>query len=51
MPHHIVAWVKPPLGSFKFNVDGAVVGKPGPAGIRGVLHNDRGRMVLWSLMR
>lgn len=42
----IVGWVKPPLGSFKFNVDRAAFGKPGPAGIGGVLHDNRGRMVL-----
>lgn len=34
------------LGFCKFNVDGAARGKPGPAGIRGVVHNDRESMML-----
>ena len=31
------AWVNPPKGFYKFNVDGSAIGKPGPAGIGGVL--------------
>lgn len=41
----LVKWAAPPLGSCKFNVDGAARGKPGPAGIGGVLHDDRGNML------
>lgn len=41
----VVKWVVPPLGSCKFNVDGEARGKPDPAGIGGVLHDDRGRML------
>ena len=33
-------WSKPPIGFLKFNVDGSAVGKPGPAGIGGVLRDD-----------
>ena len=29
------------IGILKFNVDGAARGKPGPASIGGVLHNDK----------
>ena len=32
----------PPLSVLKFNVDGATRGKPGPTGIGGVLHNNKG---------
>ena len=32
-------WKAPPLGSLKFNVDGSARGKPGPAGIGGVLRD------------
>lgn len=35
-----VFWNLPRRGMLKLNVDGAVRGKPGPAGIGGVLHND-----------
>ncbi|KAK2637917.1 hypothetical protein Ddye_025712 [Dipteronia dyeriana] len=35
----ILDWI-PPTGDYlKFNVDGSVIGKPGPAGIRGVLRD------------
>ncbi|EOY20887.1 Uncharacterized protein TCM_012226 [Theobroma cacao] len=47
--HHATArrkitthWIPPPLGSPKLNTDGAVKGKPGPAGIGGVLRDDQG---------
>lgn len=36
-----VLWSCPSLGMFKFNVDSAVRGKPGPAGIGGVLRNSK----------
>ncbi|XVF66499.1 hypothetical protein PTKIN_Ptkin10aG0041000 [Pterospermum kingtungense] len=32
-----VSWIPPPIGYVKFNVDGASSGKPGPAGIGGVM--------------
>ncbi|XVE48611.1 hypothetical protein DITRI_Ditri01bG0015200 [Diplodiscus trichospermus] len=35
-------WLKPPAGSAKFNVDGSALGKPGPAGIGGVLRDHQG---------
>lgn len=38
-------WVKPNLGFFKFNVDGAARDKLGPADIGGVIHDCRGDMV------
>lgn len=41
----LVNWIIPPLGFCKFNVDGTARGKPGPTGIGGVLHDDRGRML------
>lgn len=34
-----VVWFPPPRGILKFNVDKAARGKPGPAGIRGVLRD------------
>ncbi|XVF54250.1 hypothetical protein PTKIN_Ptkin05aG0165200 [Pterospermum kingtungense] len=34
-----VSWVCPPLGSLKFNIDGAASGQPGPAGIGGILRD------------
>ncbi|XVF39216.1 hypothetical protein PTKIN_Ptkin01aG0017700 [Pterospermum kingtungense] len=37
-----VSWVCPPAGHVKFNVDGASIGKPGSAGIGGVLCNHAG---------
>lgn len=39
-----VAWMKLELGFHKFNVDGVPRGKLGPASIRGIVHDDRGRM-------
>lgn len=35
-------WVPPHQGTFKFNVDDASIGKPGSAGIGGVLRNHMG---------
>ncbi|XVF78436.1 hypothetical protein PTKIN_Ptkin14bG0132900 [Pterospermum kingtungense] len=35
-------WAKPLVGTVKFNVDGSAIGKPGPAGIGGVLRNHFG---------
>lgn len=32
-------WSPPPLGVFKFNVDGATRGKPSPTGTGGMLRN------------
>lgn len=34
-----IAWITPPVGVMKFNVLGASRGKPGPAGLLGVLRN------------
>ena len=36
------AWVTPPSDHLKFNVDGSSWGKPGPAGIGGVLRDCNG---------
>ena len=41
----VVGWCPPPSGWIKFNVDGAAKGKPGPAGIGGVLRNDKGEVL------
>ena len=37
-----ILWSPPHVSLFKFNVDGAARGKPGPAGIGGVLRNCNG---------
>ena len=37
-------WICPPLDSLKFNVDGSARGKPGPAGIGGVLRDCKMRV-------
>ncbi|XVE61157.1 hypothetical protein DITRI_Ditri06bG0017300 [Diplodiscus trichospermus] len=34
-----LSWTKPHVGTMKFNVDGSTMGKPGPAGIGGVLRD------------
>ena len=34
-----IAWASPPYNHMKFNVDGSARGKPGPAGIGGVLRD------------
>lgn len=39
-------WEEPPLGSLKFNIDAACKGCMGEAGIRGVLKDDKGSMLL-----
>ena len=41
-----IFWIPPPTGILKFNVDGATRGKLGPAGIGGVLRNDKGEVLL-----
>ena len=41
-----VFWNLPRRGMLKLNVDGAVRGKSGPAGIGGVLRNDKGEVLL-----
>lgn len=42
MVRRTVSWYPPPHGVLKLNVDGATRGKPGPAGIGGVLRNSSG---------
>ncbi|KAK7268945.1 hypothetical protein RIF29_21656 [Crotalaria pallida] len=37
-----IAWVQPPAPKIKWNVDGSSLGKPGPAGIGGVLRDSVG---------
>ena len=44
-----IHWSPPPLGVLKFNVDGAVRGKLGLAGIIGVLRNSKGEVLLMFL--
>eukprot|EP00268_Persea_americana_P062605 TRINITY_DN8040_c1_g2_i6.p1 TRINITY_DN8040_c1_g2~~TRINITY_DN8040_c1_g2_i6.p1 ORF type:complete len:254 (+),score=31.35 TRINITY_DN8040_c1_g2_i6:132-893(+) len=39
---HLVTWSPPSPNVLKFNVDGAARGKPGPAGIGGILRNYKG---------
>lgn len=45
--HHRVeiSWQPPPSRELKFNVDGSVKGKQGPASCGGVLHNSDGLVV------
>ncbi|XP_077239748.1 uncharacterized protein LOC143880655 [Tasmannia lanceolata] len=43
----VQAWVPPEEGSCKLNFDGSSLGNPGPAGIGGVLRDDKGE-VIWS---
>ncbi|XVF56550.1 hypothetical protein PTKIN_Ptkin06aG0130000 [Pterospermum kingtungense] len=38
----VQCWIPPPKGVVKFNVDGSAFGKPGPAGIGGVMRNHEG---------
>ncbi|XVE77345.1 hypothetical protein DITRI_Ditri13aG0055200 [Diplodiscus trichospermus] len=38
----LTEWIAPPFGALKFNVDGSARGKPGPAGIGGILRDHRG---------
>ncbi|EOY15823.1 Uncharacterized protein TCM_034780 [Theobroma cacao] len=35
----VCSWMRPPTGSFKLNVDGSALGKPGPTGIRGAIRD------------
>ena len=42
-----VSWSSPPMRFLKFNVDGAARGKPGPAGIGGVLRNQGGVLYMF----
>ncbi|XVF77973.1 hypothetical protein PTKIN_Ptkin14bG0090800 [Pterospermum kingtungense] len=39
-------WIPPSEGMVKFNVDGSSFGKPGPAGIGGVLRNHKGNELM-----
>ena len=41
----ILSWCSPPCGVLKFNVDGVTNGKPGLAGIGGVLRNHKGEVL------
>ncbi|XP_068638504.1 uncharacterized protein [Aristolochia californica] len=41
----MVEWSKPPLGHFKLNFDGSVLGCPGPAGFGGVIHNEQADLI------
>ncbi|KAK3219977.1 hypothetical protein Dsin_013947 [Dipteronia sinensis] len=41
----IIDWIPPMTDTLKFNVDGSVRGKPGPAGIGGVLRNSNGKVL------
>jgi hypothetical protein len=38
-------WQRPPRNEWKWNVDGSSRGKPGAAGIGGVLRNDCGEIM------
>ncbi|OMP08802.1 hypothetical protein COLO4_06100 [Corchorus olitorius] len=46
VPRSIIPWSPPPLGSLKFNVDGASSGSSGMAGIGGVLRDNSGSVLL-----
>ncbi|OMO62830.1 reverse transcriptase [Corchorus capsularis] len=41
-----LTWERPTSGFLKFNVDGASKGKPGPAGIGGILRDENGRVCM-----
>lgn len=41
----MVSWVPPIGGNYKWNVDGSSKGKPGAAGIGGVLRDSRGEVM------
>ena len=43
-----IFWIPPPTGTgiLKFNANGAARGKRGPVGISGMLHNDKGEVLL-----
>ncbi|OMO54985.1 hypothetical protein COLO4_36265 [Corchorus olitorius] len=38
----LVLWMPPPSDTWKINVDGSSLGKPGPAGIGGAVRNSTG---------
>jgi len=38
-------WQKPKSGCLKWNVDGSALGKPGTAGVGGVLRDHLGRFI------
>nr|XP_034930821.1 uncharacterized protein LOC118061489 [Populus alba] len=40
-----VIWSPPPIGRFKWNVDGSSLGKPGLSGIGGALRNHQGHLL------
>lgn len=42
----VIAWIIPPVGVMKFNVLGASRGKPGPAGLLGVIRNCKDDILL-----
>ena len=44
VPRVGIMWKNPSIGSLKFNVDGSSKGKPGPAGIGGVLRDCSGKV-------
>lgn len=44
-PRPAIAWCPPPLNNLKWNVDGSSNGKPGAAGIGGVLRDDQGFVI------
>ncbi|XVE77673.1 hypothetical protein DITRI_Ditri13aG0081000 [Diplodiscus trichospermus] len=45
-PRPGMVWINPAVGYMKFNVDGSSLGKPGPAGIGGILRNHQGEEVI-----
>ncbi|XVF74827.1 hypothetical protein PTKIN_Ptkin13bG0142100 [Pterospermum kingtungense] len=42
VPRPVLLWSKPEAGFVKFNVDGSSIGKPGLAGIGGILRDHEG---------
>ena len=44
----VLQWSKPLTSFLKFNIDGSTIGKPGPAGIGGVLRDDFENVKLFS---
>ena len=45
-PRSVISWMPPPAGTWKFNVDGSSLGKPGPAGVGGVIRDSQGMIKL-----
>ena len=41
----VLSWCSPSCGVLKVNVEGAVKGKPGLAGIEGILRNQEGKVL------